>query len=1310
MEIGPISPRPRVRLGHLVEQQKIDVIVSPELAGPALLDRIGDFNRARFLPVIERVLDEYDRPGELIRIDRLTLDLGRFEGGDLAGAEERLAGALRKALAEALALARERPEGAAWLADGPERMPLGLALVEVFEHYLLHGAWPYGAGMDLATAPAQCLEQLIADEPAALAAMLRRRGAADNVLRRLVRQMPGAQLRGLLHRLEPAHAAYVIAYLDDVRASHQVAPVVPATPAELDETLWTIVLRDALAQAGLQANRKAFLRRLLTQLAAAGGAPVSALVLQLRRGMRRVRPGRRQPGSLLTVLAELVTEDVGLLAEPLLMAELAGLLGRGPAPAAGRAGELRQLLALGLSRHRARSAGCFAGWRSRMPPASRAGSRGCCRSTPPSRCCLAARRRRRPRLAQAARTGAERAALLRRAAMQGRGGDKRDRAPTSLAALSRLLDGDGGDEGALVRALERARAEDAIALRRLLGDFAIADAGRLRLRMAAAMPASGLVAWLLRPHLAAALVALAQAASCGPGGLGCAAGGRRAGERIGAALVARTARLGGAAPAAPRISRADRRQADLLARRYAALDQAAALWETRAPFSAAERAHAVGRLLPLLSGVPSAALRRRLRAAAGGRGAMPDLVALAPSQLLRLALLLLAPAGEAGSGCVPCSGPPAQSAQAALVHALVEEGEVPAQPRAAPAPARLISPDARAALAATLRRLSTAALDRLIAALAAGAPVGRGEFAAACPAGKSRSLWRWSPVRSRGAKRRRSRPKGAVPRWRWRCCARASASAPLIRRGSPGPCAAWRAAIWRACWRCWRLAGAMPTAPPGAGCATHPTGRPLRALIAALISGIDIGPRPPAPERAGPRGEVALAAMLRTRPFAAIRLAAGNAPQALGEALPQLLAEPQAAPLLFAALAQPERERAIALGRVLTGRLGRAAIAPSKVARALALAVGAREWRGGAAGFAAQWFEALIGLASLSEQAALARLLGDRKGPGPPAAVAAKATRLRATLRDPHKRAALVDALSEGELVRVLARVAPGGATALLHAAERIAAARQAAGAGIERAGLWRALLAAATRDGGDVAPLAGLLLDGGEDVPAPPLRTRERTEQLLARSLEGARDAPLRAALDVRARARPPAPVAEVAHSRQTAADPGAFHIANAGLVLVAAYLPPLFRALDFLALEPSGRQGWKAPEFRDRAVHLLQWLVDGRCDAPEPQLALNKLLCGMHPSEPVAAAIAPTEPELDACRTLLATILANWPPLRSSTPEALRETFLQREGRLALGEEGWTLEVERKVLDILIDQLPWGFSTILHPWMTALITVRWG
>lgn len=201
-------------------------------------------------------------------------------------------------------------------------------------------------------------------------------------------------------------------------------------------------------------------------------------------------------------------------------------------------------------------------------------------------------------------------------------------------------------------------------------------------------------------------------------------------------------------------------------------------------------------------------------------------------------------------------------------------------------------------------------------------------------------------------------------------------------------------------------------------------------------------------------------------------------------------------------------------------------------------------------------------------------------------------------------------------------------------------------------------------------------------------------------------RDAPLRIALDLRERDRRPRADARPENPEAPAS---AIHIANAGLVLVSAFLPRLFQSLDYVVPAEGGELRWSDGECQGRAVHLLQWLVDMRTDAPEPQLALNKILCGMAVAEPVSAEIILDDRELQMGGKLLATILANWPPLAESGIAALRETFFRREGRLTKSEQGWSLEVEARVLDILLDQLPWGFSTILHPWMPAPLTVQW-
>ncbi|MGD8931021.1 MAG: contractile injection system tape measure protein, partial [Chromatiales bacterium] len=110
-----------------------------------------------------------------------------------------------------------------------------------------------------------------------------------------------------------------------------------------------------------------------------------------------------------------------------------------------------------------------------------------------------------------------------------------------------------------------------------------------------------------------------------------------------------------------------------------------------------------------------------------------------------------------------------------------------------------------------------------------------------------------------------------------------------------------------------------------------------------------------------------------------------------------------------------------------------------------------------------------------------------------------------------------------------------------------------------------------------------------------------------------------------------------------------------------------------------------------------------------PEYRLFLNKLLCGIEPAAAVPRQIEPVEQELDILQGLLQGMIDNWKALGNTSVAGLREAFLQRQGRLQLLDDAWHLRVETKAYDMLLDQLPWSFSIIKHPWMDRVIHVEW-
>ncbi|WP_163869105.1 contractile injection system tape measure protein [Myxococcus eversor] len=166
--------------------------------------------------------------------------------------------------------------------------------------------------------------------------------------------------------------------------------------------------------------------------------------------------------------------------------------------------------------------------------------------------------------------------------------------------------------------------------------------------------------------------------------------------------------------------------------------------------------------------------------------------------------------------------------------------------------------------------------------------------------------------------------------------------------------------------------------------------------------------------------------------------------------------------------------------------------------------------------------------------------------------------------------------------------------------------------------------------------------------------------------------------------------------------------YIDNAGLVLASPFLPHLFRELGLSRVDDTGKTHLD-PEPATRAVHLLQYLVDGRTSAPEPLLVLNKILCGLSVPTPVPSGIDLTEREQSLCDRLLKALIANWTIIANTSVAGLRETFLQREGRLEQLDDRWKLQVQRKTLDVLVDQVPWSISILTHPWMPQPLYVSW-
>jgi hypothetical protein len=171
--------------------------------------------------------------------------------------------------------------------------------------------------------------------------------------------------------------------------------------------------------------------------------------------------------------------------------------------------------------------------------------------------------------------------------------------------------------------------------------------------------------------------------------------------------------------------------------------------------------------------------------------------------------------------------------------------------------------------------------------------------------------------------------------------------------------------------------------------------------------------------------------------------------------------------------------------------------------------------------------------------------------------------------------------------------------------------------------------------------------------------------------------------------------------------ASPWEAYIDNAGLILLHAYLPALFRNLDCW-------DGFRCrQDMQQRIILLIQNLVRPADLFPEYQLLLNKLLCGYHAKAPLPLCLeAYSVMEHQQLTGLLYALQRDWTlngaPV-NPTIESLRESFLQRQGKLIRRESDWLLQVEQKAYDLVLNSLPWNIRMIRLPWMQETLWVEW-
>lgn len=175
-----------------------------------------------------------------------------------------------------------------------------------------------------------------------------------------------------------------------------------------------------------------------------------------------------------------------------------------------------------------------------------------------------------------------------------------------------------------------------------------------------------------------------------------------------------------------------------------------------------------------------------------------------------------------------------------------------------------------------------------------------------------------------------------------------------------------------------------------------------------------------------------------------------------------------------------------------------------------------------------------------------------------------------------------------------------------------------------------------------------------------------------------------------------------EEQQENRTITDEEGIFISNAGLVLIAAFLPAMFAKLNITEENMIVKT--------TDAVCLLHVIATGKKPVDETALVLPKLLCGLHPSKAIEVGSFQLNDVIrEEVNNMLSSVIEYWNVLGNTSVDGLQESFLKRNGKLMLYKGEWILQVEQQSYDMLLQHLPWNTTMIQLPWMKQMLKTEW-
>lgn len=161
--------------------------------------------------------------------------------------------------------------------------------------------------------------------------------------------------------------------------------------------------------------------------------------------------------------------------------------------------------------------------------------------------------------------------------------------------------------------------------------------------------------------------------------------------------------------------------------------------------------------------------------------------------------------------------------------------------------------------------------------------------------------------------------------------------------------------------------------------------------------------------------------------------------------------------------------------------------------------------------------------------------------------------------------------------------------------------------------------------------------------------------------------------------------------------------YIQNAGIILIHPFMKTFFEHCELF--DPETQQ-LTDPEL---CAHLLHYIATGTTNAPEYDMAFEKFLCNIPMNRTINRHIKLSRKHKTQAKNVIESVQHNWNPMKKSSVALLQNEFFQRSGKLVVTNHDYTLTVERKTQDILLEKLGWGIGLVKLPWKEKFLFINW-